>query len=88
MSAKTEHHKNRAVRIVPLHPSIEKELLKLHAEAQEGAEYVFPDIDGDTNLRTTFLKIIARAASSHGQSFSRIFGHPARLTLHASCRVT
>ncbi len=61
MSSKTEHHKNRQVRIVPLHPSIEKELLKLHAEAEDGAEYVFPDIGADTNLRTQFLKILKRA---------------------------
>ncbi len=61
MSSKTEHHAKRQVRVVPLHPSIERELLKLHAEAEEGAVHVFPDIDGDTNLRTTLLKIIARA---------------------------
>ena len=61
LSSKTEHHKNRAVRIVPLLPAIEAELLKLHLEAPEGAEYVFPDIDAGTNLRTTMLKIITRA---------------------------
>lgn len=39
---------------------IEAELLKLRAEAQEGSVNVFPDIDGNSNLRTTLLKIIAR----------------------------
>jgi len=60
-SSKTEHHAKRAVRIIPLLPAIEKELLSLHLEAEEGAELVFPDVNGTTNLRTTLEKIIARA---------------------------
>jgi integrase len=60
-SSKTEHHSKRAVRIVPLLPQIEKELLALHLEAEEGAELVFPDVRADSNLRTTLEKIIARA---------------------------
>jgi len=60
-SSKTEHHAKRAVRIVPLLPQIETELLKLFAEAEEGAEMVFPDVRVDSNLRTTLEKIIARA---------------------------
>jgi integrase len=60
-SSKTEHHEKRAIRIVPLLPQIEKELLALHLEAEEGADLVFPDITGTTNLRTTLEKIIARA---------------------------
>jgi len=60
-SSKTEHHAKRQVRIVPLFPEIERELLKLHLEAEEGAEYVFPGLRADTNLRTTLVKIIRRA---------------------------
>jgi integrase len=60
-SSKTEHHADRQVRIVPMFPEIEKELLKLHIEAKDGAEYVFPELRADTNLRTTLVKIIRRA---------------------------
>ena len=60
-SSKTEHHAKRQVRIVPLFPEIEKELLKLHLEAEEGAEYVFPALRANSNLRTTLEKIIRRA---------------------------
>ena len=60
-SSKTEHHKNRKLRVVPLFPDVERELLKLHCEAEDGAEYVFPDLRGDSNLRTTLEKIILRA---------------------------
>ncbi len=60
-SSKTEHHKRRAVRAIPLLPQIETELLKLHLEAEDGAEYVFPKISGQTNLRT-YLERIVRSA--------------------------
>ena len=60
-SSKTEHHAKRQVRIVPLFPEIERELLKLHLEAKEKAEYVFPELRADTNLRTALEKIIRRA---------------------------
>ena len=60
-SSKTEHHAKRAIRIVPMLPEIERELLAWFAEASEGAVYVFPGIDGDTNLRTQLLKILNRA---------------------------
>ncbi len=59
-SSKTEHHAKRAVRIVPMLPSIEAELLAWFNEAPEG-EFVFPEINGDTNLRTQLEKIINRA---------------------------
>ncbi len=61
LSSKTEHHKRRQVRVVPLHPVIERALVELQCEAADGAEYVFPDIRGDSNLRTTLLKILNRA---------------------------
>jgi integrase len=60
-SSKTEHHKNRKLRIVPLFPEVERELLKLHCEAAPGSEYVFPNLRADSNLRTTLEKIILRA---------------------------
>lgn len=60
-SSKTEHHAKRAVRAIPLLPQIEAELLKLHLEAEEGAEYVFPKIRPDSNLRTELERIIRRA---------------------------
>jgi hypothetical protein len=60
-SSKTEHHKNRKLRVVPLFPDVERELLKLHCEATPGEEYVFPDLRGDSNLRTTLEKIVLRA---------------------------
>jgi integrase len=59
-SSKTEHHAKRQVRIVPLFPEIERELLKLYAEPTE-SQYVFPDLRADSNLRTTLEKIIQRA---------------------------
>ncbi len=59
-SSKTEHHANRRMRLVPLLPAIEAELLKLHLEAPSG-DYVFPELRADSNLRTTLEKIIARA---------------------------
>ena len=61
MSSKTEHHENRAVRRVPLLPEIETALMDLWAHAEEGAEYVFPGISGDTNLRTGLERILCAA---------------------------
>jgi integrase len=60
-SSKTERHKRRAIRAIPLLPQIETELLKLHLEAQDGEEYVFPNISGQTNLRTYLERIIRNA---------------------------
>jgi len=60
-SPKTEHHEGRDTRIVPLFPELETELLALHLEAEPRAEFVFPGIDENTNLRTTLEKIIRRA---------------------------
>jgi integrase len=60
-SSKTEHHASRGIRIVPLLPQIERELLKLHLEAEDGAEYVFPDIRHDTNLGQALERMITRA---------------------------
>ena len=62
LSSKTEHHAKRAVRIVPLLPAIDTELLKLFAEAEDGEEFVFPKLRMDSNLRTTLEKILRRAS--------------------------
>jgi len=61
LSSKTEHHAKRAIRILPLLPAIETELLKLFAEAEDGAEFVFPRLRADSNLRTSLEKILRRA---------------------------
>lgn len=42
-------------------PQIETELLKLHLAAEDGAEYVFPNVSGQTNLRTYLERIIRNA---------------------------
>lgn len=60
-SSKTEHHKARAIRKVPLFPQIERELEQLRAEAASGEPMVLPGIRGDSNLRTSLVKIINRA---------------------------
>ncbi len=60
-SSKTEHYAKRAIRVIPLLPQMEAELLKLHLEAEDGAEYVFPEIRPDSNLRTELERIIRRA---------------------------
>lgn len=57
-SAKTEQHKRRAIRALPLLPQIETGLLKLHLEAEDRAEYVFPRVSGQTILRTYRERII------------------------------
>ncbi len=60
-SPKTEHHVGKDSRIIPLYPQLETELVKLFAEADDKAEYVFPNIKANSNLRTTLERIIARA---------------------------
>lgn len=60
-SSKTEHHAKRAIRIVPLLPSIEKELLRLFVEVEDGGDFVFPGLRADSNLRQGLLRILKRA---------------------------
>ena len=61
LSRKTEHHEGHESRVIPLFPVVEAELLKLHMEAEDGADRVFPTITMDTNLRTGFRRIIKAA---------------------------
>jgi integrase len=59
-SSKTQHHDGYDMRKIPMMPILEKHLLAWQLECQPG-ERVFPGIDADTNLRTTFQKIITKA---------------------------
>lgn len=60
-SSKTEHRAKRQLRVIPLLPQIEAELVKLHLEADEGAEYAFSGLRADSNLRTHLERILRRA---------------------------
>jgi integrase len=60
-SPKTEHHEGRAYRHVPLFPELLPFLLDA-AERRDDSGFVVTKIrDSESNLRTTFLKIIKRA---------------------------
>ncbi len=59
-SPKTEHHEGRAYRHVPLFPELLPFLLD--AAERRDSEFVVTKIrDSESNLRTTFLKIVKRA---------------------------
>lgn len=61
-SPKTEHHEGMASRIVPLYPELRPYLQTAFELAEDGAEFVVTKIrDNESNLRTTFRKIIQRA---------------------------
>ena len=61
-SPKTSAHDGHAVRIVPITPELRPILQALFDQAPEGSEAVVPGLtDPTTNLRTTFMKLIARA---------------------------
>jgi integrase len=59
-SPKTERHKGKALRIVPIAPELMPYLLDAHARAEEGSVHVIARLRGD-NLVTTGRKIIERA---------------------------
>lgn len=60
-SPKTEHHEGRAYRHVPLFPELLPFLLDA-AERRDDSGFVVTKIrDSESNLRTTFLKIVKRA---------------------------
>lgn len=63
---KTEHHAKHATRVIPMFELIEAALNDHRTDHLKSGLYdpagkVFPDIDGDTNLRTRFESIIRRA---------------------------
>jgi integrase len=61
-SPKTAAHDGHAVRIVSMTPELRPILQTLFDQAPEGSEAVLPRLtDPTTNLRTTFMKLIARA---------------------------
>ena len=62
LSPKTEHHKGKESRIIPLFPELKKWLSIAHKEAGKDSVHVITRYRQTTqNLRTTFLKIIERA---------------------------
>ncbi|HPO93873.1 MAG TPA: tyrosine-type recombinase/integrase, partial [Phycisphaerales bacterium] len=64
-SCKTEGYEGCEYRHVPLFPELRPLLEEAFARADEGSEYVITRYRGsDTNLRTTLLKILARAGVS------------------------
>ena len=61
-SPKTAAHDGHAVRIVPITPELRPIPQSHFDKAPEGSEAVVPRLtDPTTNLRTTFMKLIARA---------------------------
>jgi integrase len=61
-SPKTEAHEGHAFRIVPMAPEVRPILERLFHAAPVGSELVVPSLgDARTNLRTMFLRILARA---------------------------
>ncbi len=60
-SPKAAAHDGHAVRIVPMTPELRPILQALFDHAPEGSEAVVPRLtDPTTNLRTRFMKLIAR----------------------------
>lgn len=77
-SPKTAEHEGHGVRMVPIAPELRPILQAAFDEAQEGSETVVPRLrDARVNLRTTFLKLIARAGF---KPWPRLFHN-----LRASC---
>jgi len=62
-SPKTANYEGRGLRLVPIDPALRRVLLERFAEAEHGEELIVPRLRGRTaaNLRTHFLRIIARA---------------------------
>jgi hypothetical protein len=77
-SPKTAAHDGHAVRIVPITPELRPILQALFDQAPEGSEAVVPCLtDPTTNLRTTFMKLIAHAGH---EPWPRLFHN-----MRASC---
>ncbi len=61
-SPKTEHHEGKDSRLVPIFPELRPYLEAASNEAADGAEFVVVRYrDGNVNLRTQLLRIIAKA---------------------------
>ncbi len=61
-SPKTEHHEGKGSRVVPLFPELRSYLEQVFDEAEPGTEFVITRYrDGNANLRTHLLRIIAKA---------------------------
>jgi integrase len=64
-SPKTEHHEDKASRIIPLFPELRRHLEEAFDQAEEGTTHVvtrYRNIDGEfTNLGSTFVTIVKRA---------------------------
>jgi integrase len=70
-SAKTEHHKGKDTRLMPLFPELRKPLLDVYAEAEPGTEYVITRYrSANSNLRTQLERIMRRAGVD---SWPRLF---------------
>lgn len=62
-ASKTEHHDSGGVRVCPIFPELRPYLEAAWDAAEPGAEYVIDRYrDTNANLRTQFLRILARAA--------------------------
>jgi integrase len=59
-ASKTEHHRDKGIRLVPIFPEVGPLLAALLSEAEPGAKHVFSKLRGE-NLATTGAKIIERA---------------------------
>ena len=61
-SPKTEHHEGKDSRLVPIFPELRPHLEAAWDQAADGAEFVINRYrDGNANLRTQLLRIIAKA---------------------------
>ena len=76
-SPKTARHEGHGSRVVPIAPELGAILMDLFHEADDGEDRVLPGLQASANLRTTFLKIIARAGET---PWPRLFHN-----LRASC---
>jgi len=70
-SPKTERHKGKDTRLMPLFPELRKPLLDVYSEAPEGSEHVITAYrNPNCNLRTQFERILKRAGV---QPWPRLF---------------
>ena len=60
-SSKTEHHEGGGIRVVPMFPELVQHFEEAYELAEEGATHVFPNLREADNLRTTFVRYIAKA---------------------------